>query len=383
MKQASNPQKLKQCPYLPEKILYGLWKYANAHRLTTKNPIGFEDLAAPDFSTLGVCLALLSLHMKNMGIEIDGLSFNSKGYYTYTNDDEWSQHIEDGVSEGIANSIEALKKNEFTYQDFIAIGMISEKYKLAEWFEFPTILSKKTQDRLDSFLTSYIEAFISDNLAVEKDNYYKFDRQKERMLRELKMESRDLGNTFVVQNPGQNTPNPFPSYILAERQGLFIHTLIALEKQGYFDVNAIWVTDWDVPPEKETMTYKVRVTLKNKTLQEENQPTKVLTKCPTAFNPKTSELVFQVHRAIISKTLDSNPHYLLKAVFKAPTKVWDVDELWEKLFGKSIEYNPRKHWKKLNNATYDLNEEIAKQTRIRDFVIMKKTTLQLNKKYLE
>lgn len=390
------PIKLDKYPYLQEKILYGIWKYANAYRLTGKTEIGFNDIASPDFSTIGSCLILMSLHMKNMGIQINGLYFYDKGYFTYTKDEDRDKYTKDGISKNMKKSIKAIIKNDFTYDDFMQAGILSEKYHLAEWFQFPTKLNSKNRKKIDAFLAFYIKEFINDNLAINKKSYYRFEKQKESMLYELKQEANNMGNTFIIESTEQNSYNPRPDYILTGKSELFIHTLIALEKLEYLNIENIWVTDMDIPPEDQTMTYKVRITILPELIEKWHKadnwltdlaPTKLKEESknkPPIFDADTSILTIQDDQAIISRTKNSNPHIMLSLLMKKPYKVWEPAELWAKCFNRDIEnYTTRKDWKRLSNTGRDLNEKIALQTKVKDFVSVKTTSIQINKKHIK
>lgn len=110
-------------------------------------------------------------------------------------------------------------------------------------------------------------------------------------------------------------------------------------------------------------------------------PTPAEEKKSLSFDPKTSKLAFNGATLVISKTRDSQQHYLLKALFSNPKKEWDLDELWEKFSGEK-DYRQSTHWKKLYNLVSAINTKIAVQTQIRDLILMNKSSLSINAKYL-
>ncbi len=66
-----------------------------------------------------------------------------------------------------------------------------------------------------------------------------------------------------------------------------------------------------------------------------------------------------------------------------PQKTWHYDEVWWELFETHYPKNPTEaDAKKIYNAAYDLNQLIAQQTTINDFVDVTMTTLRVNEKYL-
>src|SRR3990167_1684985 len=379
-------------PHISEAGLYALWKYANAERLVPRSLMRFEDMLSPTQDSIDNCAFRVALQFDLWGIEIDGMIFHTDLYAQYSKiGAETLKNHQEGKAEKMAKGIAPFLDNNFTFKQFADSAILFKKFGLGEWFEFPVKLKPNNKKRLDTLLDIYLKGFINDKLQIDSINWYKFEKQKESMLDTLRVLQLQFGDTFVLRGQYYQTKNN--NWMSSEIRTWFdktlpLHTLIALEKLGYLDIEAVWVIDMDVPPEDDdTDVFKIRLTLLDKAMAEIDAkyktPARTSISQPASFDSKTSQLNFQTNKITISKTNNSNPHYLLKAIFKAPAKLWAVDEIWEKLFGKNIEYNPRKHWKKMYNATYDLNEEIAKQTRIRDFVIMKKTTLQLNKKYLK
>ena len=101
------------------------------------------------------------------------------------------------------------------------------------------------------------------------------------------------------------------------------------------------------------------------------------------FDKNTSVLCFQGKEIEISKTMDSDPHYLLSILFRDKQKTWACDEIWEDpYFSREREYKSETDWRKIYNAGYSVNEKIAKATMIDDFLDVAKTAVSINKKYL-
>lgn len=104
-----------------------------------------------------------------------------------------------------------------------------------------------------------------------------------------------------------------------------------------------------------------------------------------SFNVQTSRLEFNNKKILISKTKDSDPHYLLTLLFEDKDRNWAYDELWDSPYfhSNSEVYDPKNDWRKIYNAGYSVNEKVAKATTINDFLIVKKTAISINRKYLE
>jgi hypothetical protein len=77
--------------------------------------------------------------------------------------------------------------------------------------------------------------------------------------------------------------------------------------------------------------------------------------------------------------IDTYPYYLLKTIFKNPTKIWNYDEIADD-WGLSYEEKPP--WKRFYNAGYQVNTKIAKETTVKDFLKLTNKTVNINQKYL-
>lgn len=96
------------------------------------------------------------------------------------------------------------------------------------------------------------------------------------------------------------------------------------------------------------------------------------------FDNEKSILFFNNKEVTISKTRNSNGHYLLKTIFKDKNKVWEFDEISEDW---SDEYK-KDDWARYYNAGYAVNVKVAKETTIKDFLDITSKTVGINKKYL-
>lgn len=97
-----------------------------------------------------------------------------------------------------------------------------------------------------------------------------------------------------------------------------------------------------------------------------------------SFNNNKSTLSFNNKEIKISKTRNSNGHYLLKTIFKNKSKIWGYDEIaddWTDTYEKD-------DWTRYYNAGYKVNITIAIETTIKDFLIITNKTACINKKYL-
>jgi hypothetical protein len=106
-------------------------------------------------------------------------------------------------------------------------------------------------------------------------------------------------------------------------------------------------------------------------------------------NNETTSVVFSIENDIlkyqgntldVSVPRDTRYYFLLKTLLSSPKKLWNYDELWKEL-NEDDNYDP-KDWKKIYNPAHDLNEKIAQETTIADFLDVKKSTIRIDPKYL-
>jgi len=93
------------------------------------------------------------------------------------------------------------------------------------FLNFRLICTQKTEKSLSDFINEYIENFKNDDLQKEKENYYCFNEQKEKLcFSKLRLLAHKYGKSFIYKYP--EDPFYIPLTIVVEKY-LFIHTLIA------------------------------------------------------------------------------------------------------------------------------------------------------------
>ncbi len=102
------------------------------------------------------------------------------------------------------------------------------------------------------------------------------------------------------------------------------------------------------------------------------------------FDEGNSTLSFSGAKIEISKSKNSDPHYLLTIMFRDPKKTWAMDEIWEdELFKRrGKRFNPKTDWRKIYNAAYSTNEKVQKTTTISDFLEVTKTSVAIKRLYI-
>ena len=90
-----------------------------------------------------------------------------------------------------------------------------------------------------------------------------------------------------------------------------------------------------------------------------------------------------------SKKIDfnrkQNQKDLLETLFKEPTKKWFYDEIqedWDKQKELNLIKYPKNYWRKFYSAGDDINQAIAMETHIKDFIIKNTKEIRINSNYI-
>ena len=159
---------------------------------------------------------------------------------------------------------------------------------------------------------------------------------------------------------------------------LFVHAMLSLEREGY-----LIIEDFSYGPKHlfdlydRGYLFKVRLSNKRKT----NEPVKEIKidKNPI-FDDKNRKLIFAGKEIIITKKEESDPHKLMRTLFKDVSKTWASDEIledWGYSFGEDIKKN------KAYQAGKAVNRSIAQETTIKDFLEITTKTISINPKYIK
>lgn len=373
---------MEKLPYKNDDWLYAFWKLLNGERLIRRDLARFEDFTAPEkgvnFAAMMMCQDLGS-----MNLELNGLQFHLDLYKKYLPKvfEGTTGFIELDPDVGVSKSVNKIFSGDFGLKD-VENACMFQHFQLVEWFEFETKLPKRTHTVIAKVLDRYIDDFIKDELAIERINFLRFEQQKNAFFRELDgFYLNKFGKTFIYKT---HVPNPLIELGEIDLEKLFIHTLIALERLEYLTIEEIWVYDMDLPPEKQTENYKVRMTVKPKLIEEVRDAWGIFPKkkaLPSknilTFDEGKSLLHFQGKEIRISRNGNTNPHHLLKTIFKDHKRMWSYDEIaedWEEEYGKD-------DWNTYYYAAYSVNEKVAKKTGVDDFLIPTKTNVVINEKY--
>ena len=97
------------------------------------------------------------------------------------------------------------------------------------------------------------------------------------------------------------------------------------------------------------------------------------------FDDQSGTLEFQNKLVTISKSKNTNPYHLLQTLIKDPMKIWGYDEIHEDW--NNLEPYRKTDWEKYYQTGYAVNEKVAKETTIKDFLLVTRTSIRINPKY--
>ena len=137
-----------------------------------------------------------------------------------------------------------------------------------EFVEFSPKPSYQNINPLKNEVDQYLQYFIEDKLfSPELKNFYRFAKQKETFFLNIERYVDDYGDSFLFKQ-GKSLFVGKIAKLDGDDEYLFIHTLAAMEKLDFLEVESILIMDMDTPPEKQTDDYKVNLTVTQKLLDE-------------------------------------------------------------------------------------------------------------------
>ncbi|MEN9582942.1 MAG: hypothetical protein RL641_896 [Candidatus Parcubacteria bacterium] len=98
------------------------------------------------------------------------------------------------------------------------------------------------------------------------------------------------------------------------------------------------------------------------------------------FDEESRILYFNNEKILIGKKEESDPHKLLRTLFKDKRKVWASDEVledWGYSFDDKVSAN------KVYQAGKAVNQTVAQDTKIKDFLVVSTKNININKAYLK
>lgn len=332
-------------PYMGDELFYSLWKYANASRLTGKNLISFDDLT-PFGADLRFSVYRFLLELQELKMGLENITFHTDIYKKFCEPNYaglLEEYTKQNPNKEASKSIRKLFQNNATFEDVLNIckpfNGITNQVGIEGVLDFIEFSNPTEIKSLKDKLNAYLECFIEDKLfSPELINFYRFSRQKEIFLYQIESKIEDYGVAFVfkqgksvsvVKNKGKRvTINKDNAY-------LFIHTLAALEKLGFFEVESLLIVDMEAPPEDQTNDYKIKIQATEKLLNEYKKQDEVeIHNKPNAI-PETAN---SVEENLYPKVIIDNGFCYLKVSKTQQIKIGKI-EARKALLAKSLGEN--------------------------------------------
>jgi hypothetical protein len=245
--------------YMREEELYILWLLSDPARLVRKSSITFTDLTAIGSREMFTAITTYFLR-EQFGFELTGFElvrgkFAFDGFCAseYKVQQEFCEQKPDSP---VAKALNKIHGGNFTFAD-----VHSASIRIRSYFEFITfspVIDDAAKGRITDFLSHYLTDYTQDILLQERNNVYDFKKQLTFTYGLLKKYIDQYGQTFVFElGPMQEVQSELPEQ--KKSPYLPVHNLMALEAMGFIEIDRIWTTDFDTPPEEEHETYKVRV----------------------------------------------------------------------------------------------------------------------------
>lgn len=263
-------------PYKKDGLFHSLWKYCNADRLTGKSLITFFDLLPLEKNDRFTIFEFINA-LKELGIELENITFHTDIYkkYSLPEHELLTEYFTKNPSKNFSKALKKLFDNKATFADIYNIfGNFDELLKaklqlsgLLEFIEFSPKPSYRNIAPLKNAVDQYLQSFIDDKLySPELKNFYRFSKQKDIFLQNIERYTKDYGNSFLYKQDKMIINGKIANY--GNEEYLFIHTLAAMEKLEFLQIESILIMDMDTPPEKQTDDYKVKLTVTQKLLDE-------------------------------------------------------------------------------------------------------------------
>lgn len=287
--------------------------------------------------------------------------------------DQAFKKLEQKVQESVLQSYEKLREGALSLKDFNIL--IPHLYTLPEYFGIQTNFKKGDVLKIRKHIDEYIDLFLNTELFVYDRNYFIFEKQKQIFIEKLKKMSalESYGANFVVSHE--------VSYGMSEemRGFLFIHTLYALEKLQYIKVIRLWFHHTD-----RGYKYFANIIIFNSLIEEvhgvyqKENPTMLF----ETFDEKKAMVRFAGKEIFLSKKGKKTDAVLLfSSLIKAKVGEWmHNDEIFDD-WGYSLDDAKNSAKNKIYFAGQKINNVIALQTGITDFVECFTTKVRINPKY--
>ena len=314
----------KKIPYQNDAIFYPLWKYANAFRLTGNKLISFIDLM-PLAGDWNFSTYFFLNDLRDSGLELEKITFNKYKTYEKLYPEECvlvKKYINKNPKTNLSKALTKLFRNEATFKDIIKIfGKLDNFFKitqqldgLLDLIEFTSTPSQKNINPLLNKLNLYIKAFIENKLFSDDENFYLFSKQKEILLHQIENEISDYGLEFTFKQGRIISINKGETVSIGEDGSyLFIHTLVALEKQGLLKIIKISIISDDESLQKRSDDYKIKIIISQNLISRlKSEEKNNLIKLPKKEKPIKKKVFISRINGIYCNETSKKPNYPIK-----------------------------------------------------------------------
>lgn len=259
-----------------------------------------------------------------------------------------------------------------------------EIYERIEFTPYEYKLPKKIETMIRMEMDKYLDNFINDKLAIARKNYYKFETQKQALIKLIEDGKKiaHYGNNFIIieEIDRKCVLEKIPDFCI-------IHTVYALQRLGYLKVVNVWAENkhregiYSVDPDK---YINVNIVLEDAFIREINNKYK-------KDNPKNIFEKFDEKRGILKfagqeielakKSRETDAVLLLKTLLKEESDEWKHnDEILED-WGYNLEDQKDTPKNKVYFAGQKINNAVALKTQIEDFIECNTSKARINPKY--
>ncbi len=282
-----------------------------------------------------------------------------------------------------------LAKIIFECTDFV---LFITKTKILEKY-LHSYLSLYTKDNLDGKSKNGLTgSFFSEGLTIPfNSQFFGYKKQREILVKYIENKYEqfqrvdlEIGHPFFEPEYIGDLKGNEIKIIASKKDAetdlfLFVHTMLALENENY-----LIIEDFSFGPKGLFDMYDrgflFRVRLNNTKRNSDTIKIKTYSRVPT-FNETTRVLSFMGEDILIAKKEDSDPHKLMRTLFKDTSKVWANDEILEDWGYFLSEEDVTKN--KAYQAGKAVNRTIAQETTVKDFLNITTKTISINSKYLK
>lgn len=242
---------------------------------------------------------------------------------------------------------------------------------------------EKVSEIFQGEIDKYLDSLINDNLQIAKKNYYKFERQKDVLIRLIEEDKKIglYGKNFIITEKIDDAGN-----VVRSPDFCIIQTVYALQKLGYLKVNNVWESyEYTGLNNDKTIRFiNINLTLEDVFVEEINNrykrenPKVVIEK----FDAKTGLLTFSGQQIELSKKgKETDSVLLMKTLLKSESNDWLHNDQILEDWGYTDDDIKAVPKNKVYFAGLKINNAVALKTKLDDLIEINTTKARINPKY--